>query len=75
MIKNKFLKTGVVYYSPEMICFIESVTKEDNEGLKFKEILRYIFDLVTDTTANNYCLISDDEAKSLKELTLKYNEV
>lgn len=75
MRKNNFLKTGVVYYSPQMIRYIESVTKEDNEGLKFKEILRYVFGLVTDTTDSNYSLISDEEAKSLKELTLKYNEV
>ena len=74
MKKNNFKKTGVVYYSPQMIHYIESITKEDNEGIKFKEIIRYIFDFVTDSNVT-YGLISDDEAKCLKELTLNCNEI
>ena len=74
MNKNNFKRTGVVYYAPEMIRYIESITKEDLEGIKFKEILRYILDLVSDINVT-YSLISDDEAKKLRELTLKYNVI
>lgn len=74
MKKNNFRKTGVAYYAPEMVRFIESITKDDDTGMKLKEVLRYVLSLVSDgdVVLN---LMSDEEAKELRELTAKYNEL
>lgn len=74
MKKNDFKRTGVAYYSPEMVRFIEKITKDDDTGMKLKEVIRFVFDAVSngDVTFN---LMSDDEAKEMRELTSKYNEL
>ena len=74
MKKNNFRKTGVAYYAPEMVRFIESITKDDDTGMKLKEVLRYVLSLVSDGDVT-FNLMSDEEAKELRELTAKYNEL
>lgn len=74
MKKNNFKKTGVAYYAPEMVRFIESITKNDDTGMKLKEVLRYVLSMVSDGDVV-FNLMSDEEAKELRELTAKYNEL